>query len=86
MSSIGPRLWPLYLLGGVVVLALLLIWLPEAPHRQQQVMRTMATFILAIFFALLWLLFASRLAWGRRLRYFGGIVLAIALGIGLFSR
>ena len=32
----------------------------------------MATFILAIFFALLWLLFASRLAWGRRLRYFGG--------------
>ena len=84
MSSAGPRLWPLYLLGGGVVLALLLIWLPESLHRQQQVMRTMATFMLAIFFSLLWLLFASRLAWGQRLRYFGGIVLAIALGIGLF--
>ena len=32
-------------------------------------MSTMATFMLSIFFALLWLLFASRLAWGRRLRY-----------------
>ena len=55
----------------------------RSPHRQQQVMRSMAAFILAIFFALLWLLFASRLAWGRRLRYFGGAVLVIALGIGL---
>ena len=84
MSSTGPRLWPLYLLGGVVVLALLWIWLPEAPHRQRQMMSTMATFMLAIFFALLWLLFASRLAWGRRLRYFGGAVLVIALGVGCF--
>ena len=85
MSSTRPRLWPLYLLGGIVVLALLLIWLPESLHRQQQVMRTMGIFILAIFLGLLWLLFASRLAWGRRLRYFGGIVFVIALGIGLFS-
>ena len=84
MSSTGPRLWPLYLLGGIVVLALLLIWLPESLHRQQQVMRTMGIFILAVILALLWLLFASRLAWEQRLRYFGGIVFAIALGIGLF--
>lgn len=83
MSS-GPRLWPLYLLAAGSVLALLWIWLPEAPHRQQQVMRTMATFILALFLALLWLLFASRLAWRRRLRYFGGCVLVIALAIGAF--
>ena len=48
-------------------------------------MSTMAIVMLAIFFALLWLLFASRLAWRRRLRYFGGAVLVIALGIGLFS-
>ena len=84
MSSTGPRLWPLYFLGGIVVLALLLIWLPESPHRQQQVMRTMGISILAVILALLWLLFASRLAWGQRLRYFGGIVFAIALGIGFF--
>ena len=84
MSSTGPRLWPLYLLGGIVVLVLLWIWLPEAPHRQRQMMSTMAIVMLAIFFALLWLLFASRLAWGLRLRYFGGIVLVIALGVGLF--
>ena len=84
MSSTGPRLWPLYLLGGIVVLALLLIWLPESLHRQQQVMRTMGISILAVILALLWLLFASRLAWRQRLRYFGGIVFAIALGIGFF--
>ena len=82
MSSTGPRLWPLNLLAGIVILALLLIWLPESLHRQQQVMRTMGIFMLAIFLALLWLLFASRLAWGRRLRYFGGIVFLIALGVG----
>ena len=52
MSSTNPRLWPLYLLGGVVVLALLWIWLPEAPHRQRQMMSTMAIFMLAIFFSL----------------------------------
>ena len=84
MSSTRPRLWPLYLLGGIVVLALVLIWLPESLHRQQQVMRTMGIFMLAIFLGLLWLLLASRLAWGRRLRYFGGILVVIALGIGLF--
>ena len=84
MSSTGPRLWPLYFLGGIVVLALLLIWLPESLHRQQQVMRTMGISILAVILALLWLLFASRLAWRQRLRYFGGIVFAIALGIGFF--
>ncbi len=84
MSSTGPRLWPLYLLAGIVVLALLLIWLPESLHRQQQVMRTMGISILAVILALLWLLFASRLAWGQRLRYFGGILFVIALGIGLF--
>ena len=65
-------------------MALLWIWLPEAPHRQRQMMSTMAIVILAIFFALLWLLFASRLAWGWRLRYFGGAVLVIALGVGCF--
>ena len=84
MSSANSRLWPLYLLV-VVVLALLWIWLPESLHRQQQVMRTMATFMLAIFFFSLWLLFASRLAWGRRLRYFGGAVLVIALVLGFFA-
>ena len=84
MSASGPRVWPLYLLGGGVALALLLIWLPESLHRQQQVMHTMATFILAIFFFVLWLLFASRLAWRQRLRCFGGMVVAIALGSGFF--
>ncbi len=84
MSSSSPRFWPLYLLGGGIVLALLLIWLPESSHRQRQVQGTMAIFILAIFFTLLWLLFASRLAWGQRLRYFGGAVLVIALGFGFF--
>ena len=81
MASASPRLWPLYLLGGGIVVALLLIWLPEALHRQRQIMSTMAIFMLAIFLAVLWLLLASRLAWGRRLRYCGGIVLVIALRI-----
>ena len=65
-------------------MALLLIWSPESLHRQQQVMRTMGIIMLAVILALLWLLFASRLTWGQRLRYFGGIVFAIALGIGFF--
>ena len=85
MSSTRPRLWPLYLLAGIVFLALLLIWLPDSLNRQQQVMRTIGVSMLAIFLALLWLLLASRMPWGKRLRYFGGIVFVIALGVGVSS-
>ncbi len=80
----GLRLWPLYIIAGAVVVALLMIWVPESLNRQMQVMPTMGTFILATFFTLLWLLFLSRLAWGRRLRYFGAAVLVIGLCMGSF--
>ena len=79
-----PRFWPLYLIAAAAVVALLLIWVPESLNRQMQVVPTMATFVLAAFFVLLWLLFFSRLAWGRRLRYFGAVVLVVALCLGSF--
>ncbi len=78
------RLWPLYIIAAAVVIALLAIWLPESLNRQMQVLPTMGAFIMAVIFALLWLLFLSRLAWGPRLRYFGAVVLVIGLCAGSF--
>jgi outer membrane protein assembly factor BamB len=79
-----PRLWPLYAIGGAIVLALAITWFPESQMRQIQVMATMGTFILAIFFTLLWLLFLSRLPRSQRLQYFGAAVLVIGLCVGSF--
>ena len=75
-------LWPLYIIAAAVVIALLAIWLPESLNRQMQVVPTIGVFMLAGLFSLLWLLLLSRLAWGQRMRYFGAVVLAIALCIG----
>jgi len=80
----GIRLWPLYIIAGLAFVALLWIWIPESHHHQGQTQSTLATFILIVFFGLLWLLFLSRLAWGRRLRYFGGAIFIIALLVGSF--
>ncbi|NKB69115.1 MAG: PQQ-binding-like beta-propeller repeat protein [Candidatus Latescibacteria bacterium] len=75
----GPRLWPLYIIAGAVIAALLAIWLPESLNRQMQVVPTLGVFLLAFIFTIFWLLFLSRLPWGRRLRYFGAVVLVVAL-------
>ena len=78
----GPRLWPLYVIAGVVFAALLAIWVPESLNRQMQIVPTMGIFILAFLFTLLWLLFLSRLAWGQRLRYFGAVAFVVVLCAG----
>ena len=76
------RLWPLYIVAGGAVLALMLIWLPESLNRQKQVMGTMGTAALCGVLTVLWLLTLSRLAWRRRLRYFGAVAVAIGLAVG----
>ena len=80
----GPRFWPLYLIGGGTVVALLWIWAHEFSQRQWQVLGFMSTAIISILLTLFWLLFLSRIRWRSRLRYFGGAMLAIALCVGLF--
>ena len=83
-SHLSIRLWPLCIITGLDFVALLWIWIPESHHHQGQTQSTLATFILIVFFGLLWLLFLSRLAWGRRLRYFGGAVFIMVLLVGSF--
>ncbi len=81
-ESSGPRLWPLYIIAGVVCAALLAIWVPESLNRQMQVIPTMGTFTIAFLATMFWLLFLSRLAWGQRLRYFGAIGFVVVLCAG----
>ena len=76
------RVWPLYIIAGGALLALMLIWLPESLNRQKQVMGTMGTAALSGLLTVLWLLTLSRLAWRQRLGYFGAVAVVIGLAVG----
>lgn len=71
----GARLWPaaavLVLLGAT----LLVVWVPDAANRQEQVLKTIAAVLLAVILLLAWLLFFSRLRWKLRLVALGGVIL-----------
>ena len=85
-ASFRPLLLIIALAAGV----LLFIWIPEALHRQKQVMQSMLVLVVGLLLSVLWLLFASRLPWKTRWRILGIVVLvalvpAVSLRIGGFS-
>ena len=56
-----PRLWPAYLVLALAGLWLARVWLVGEAIRQQRMIGTIATGVLALLALLLWLAFLSRL-------------------------
>lgn len=70
------RRWPALLILACSGIALLFIWMAEAPNRQDQVMQTMSVVGVALILLVLWLLLFSRLAWRVRI---GALILLLAV-------
>ena len=78
------RWLPAAIIVVLTVLALILIWSIDAPHRQSRVFQTVLLLMLSFLLMLLWLLFFSRLRWKVRLLAFGAVVLILLLSTALF--
>ena len=78
------RWLPAAIIVALTILAIILIWSLDAPHRQSQVFYTVLVLILSFLLMLLWLLFFSRLRWKVRLLAFSAIVLILLLSTALF--
>ena len=81
----GIRLWPLYIIVSLTFLAIVLVWLMDAGHRQNQVALTVLIFIITAFLGISWLLGLSRLAWRVKLSSLSVILLCIVAFITLFK-
>ena len=78
------RWWPAAIILVLTILAIILLWIVDAPHRQSRVLHTVLVLMLSFLLMLLWLLFVSRLRWKVRLLAFGAVVLIILLSTTLF--
>ena len=77
------RWWPAAIILALTILAIILLWIIDAPHRQSRVLHTIMVLMLSFPLMLLWLLFFSRLRWKVRLLAFGAIVLILLLSTTL---
>ena len=78
------RWLPAAIIVALTILAIILLWSVDVPHRQSRVLYTVLVLILAFLLMLLWLLFFSRLRWRIRLLAFGTIILVLFLSTSLF--
>ena len=78
------RWLPAAIIVGLTILAIILLWIIDAPHRQSRVLLTVLVSMLSFLLMLLWLLFFSRLRWKVRLLAFGAIGLILLLSTALF--
>lgn len=78
------RWLPAAIIVVLAILAIILLWIIDAPHRQSRVLHTVLVLMLSFLLMLLWLLFFSRLRWKVRLLAFGVIVLILLLSTTLF--
>ena len=79
------RLWPLFIIVSLTVLAIGFVWLMDAGHRQDKVFLTQSIFIITGFLSIVWLLCLSRLAWRVKLVAFSAILLSIIAFATLFQ-
>ena len=78
------RWLPAAIIVVLAILAIILLWIIDAPHRQSRVLHTVLVLMLSFLLMLLWLLFFSRLRWKVRLLAFGAVVLILLLSTTLF--
>ena len=78
------RWLPAVIIVALTILAIILLWIVDAPQRQWRVLQTVLVLMLSFLLMLLWLLFFSRLRWKVRLLAFGAIVLILLLSTALF--
>ena len=78
------RWLPAAIIIALTILAIILLWIIDVPHRQSRVLLTVLVLMLSFLLMLLWLLFFSRLRWKVRLLAFGTVVLIILLSTMLF--
>ena len=78
------RWLPAAIILALTLLAIALLWIIDAPHRQSRVLYTIMILMLSFLLMLLWLLFFSRLRWKVRLLAFGTVVLILLLSSSLF--
>ena len=77
------RWWPAAIIVALTILAIILLWTVDAPHRQSRVLHTVLVLVFSFLLMLLWLLLFSRLRWKVRLLTFGAIALILFLSIAL---
>ena len=78
------RWLPAVIILALTILAIILLWSVDAPHRQSRVLHTVLVLMLSFLLILLWLLLFSRLRWKVRLLAFGTVVLILLLSATLF--
>ncbi len=79
------RKWPLYLILGLDLAALSVIWLFFDLMRQEMVLSSLLTQVIALVLVLVWFLFLSRLTRSVRLVGLGLVVLLGCLAFGLLE-
>ena len=77
------RWLPAAIIFTLTILAIILLWSVDAPHRQWRVFHTLLVSMLSFLLMLLWLLLFSRLRWKVRLLAFGTIVLILLFSTAL---
>ena len=77
------RWLPAAIIIALTILAIVLLWSIDAPHRQWRVFHTILVSMLSFLLMLVWLLLFSRLRWKVRLLAFGTIVLILFLSTAL---
>ena len=77
------RWWPLFVILGLTILGIIVIWMLEAGHRQDKVLWITMVVMLTTFLGALWLLGFSRLRWRIKLIAVAAVALSVFLSTGL---
>jgi len=78
------RWWPAIVIAALVMISLLIIWIPDRPNRQMQVMPTMLVSVVSFILTSLWFFAFSRLKGKIRLQGLGVLILVFGLSASLF--
>lgn len=79
------RLWPLFIIIGLTILGIGVVWIRDAGHRQDKVALSVLLLFFTVFLGIVWLLALSRLIWRVRLLGFSVFLLFIVAFVTIFQ-